>query len=247
MKKAEVISNLNPLFLKGIAHRGLHTDVLTENGLPAFKNAVDHNLAIELDVHVTKDNQLIVCHDSELKRTTGKEGIIEDLTAEQIKKNYKLLDGSEVPTFKEVLDLVKEAVPIVVELKVYNKNYKPLASRLKVELEGIKDKKNFFLISFDPRSIVPFRKSGFMRSLLVTPSHGWTYSLRHLFESVDLDQVMFSSPKVRKYQKKHLVNCWTIQSNQEFDKVFPYIDTATFQRTDADYIVKKLSEKNNLN
>jgi len=246
MKKADVIKNLNPLFLKGIAHRGLHNDKLTENGIPAFKNAIEHNLAIELDVHLTKDGKLIVCHDSELKRTTGKQGIIEDLTVEEIKTNYRLLDGSEVPTFREVLELVKEAVPITVELKVYNKNYKPLASRLKTELKDVRDKKNFFLISFDPRSLIPFRKSGFMRSLLVTPSHGWTYSLRHLFESVDLDQVMFNSPKVQKYHRKNLVNCWTIQSNQEFDKVFPYIDTATFQRTDADYIVDRLSEKNNL-
>ena len=92
MKKADVLKRINPLFLKGIAHRGLHNEKYTENGMLAFKNAIDNNVSFELDVHLTKDNDLIVCHDSELKRTTGKEGIIEDLTVKEIKDKYKLLD-----------------------------------------------------------------------------------------------------------------------------------------------------------
>jgi len=244
MKKSKVIKNLNPLFLQGIAHRGLHTEEFTENGIKAFKNAIDHNLAIELDVHLTKDNKLIVCHDEELKRTTGKEGIIEDLTVQEIKDNYKLLDGGEIPTFKEVLELVNEVVPIVVELKVFRKNYKPLAKKLKEELKDIKDKKNFWLISFDPRSLVPFAHSGYMRSLLVTPSHGWTYSLRNLFESVDLDQKLFESDKVKKYHIHHLVNVWTIQSEEELNRVLPYVDTVTFQHMDYKLVVDALKKKN---
>lgn len=133
----------------------------------AFKNAIDNNVSFELDVHLTKDNDLIVCHDSELKRTTGKEGIIEDLTVEEIKKNYKLLDGSEIPTLKEVMELNNEQVPMVIELKVYRKNYKPLSKRLIKELENIKDKKNYMLISFDPRGLAPMKKTGIVRQLLV--------------------------------------------------------------------------------
>jgi glycerophosphoryl diester phosphodiesterase len=140
MNKQQIKENLNPLFFHGIAHRGLHNKDYTENGLLAFSNALNHLLAIELDVHLTKDNQLIVCHDSELKRTTGKEGIIENLTVKQIKDNYELLDKEKVPTFQEVLSLIKEQIPIVVELKVYQKNYTPLAKRLKEELKDVRSK-----------------------------------------------------------------------------------------------------------
>ena len=63
MNKKVVISKINPLFLNGIAHRGYHNATDTENGLRAFQNALDHNLAIEFDVHLTKDNKLLVCHD----------------------------------------------------------------------------------------------------------------------------------------------------------------------------------------
>ena len=101
MNKKKFISKVNPLFLNGIAHRGLHNQEYTENGLKAFKNALDHNVAIELDVHITKDSGLIVCHDEDLFRTTGKHGIIEDLTVQEIKDNYKLIDGGEVPTFDD--------------------------------------------------------------------------------------------------------------------------------------------------
>lgn len=243
MFKKSLIKRLNPLVLNGIAHRGLHNESLTENGLKAFKNALDNNLAIELDVHLTKDNLLIVCHDESLLRTTGKEGIIEDLTSKEIRENYRLKDGGVVPTFKEVLDLVNEQVPIFVELKVYLKNYKLLAKRLKEELKGIKDKNNIILISFDPRSLFPFFSSGYKRMLLCTPSHGWTYVFRHVFNGMDLDQAMLKEKKYQKCFAHHFVNVWTIETKEQFEAVYPYVDTVTFQNLDYKYVVSRLKEK----
>ena len=63
MNKKKFISQIDPRFLNGIAHRGLHNKDFTENGLKAFKNAIDHDLAFEYDIHLKKDNHLIVCHD----------------------------------------------------------------------------------------------------------------------------------------------------------------------------------------
>ena len=120
-----------------VAHRGLHNSVYTENGLKAFQNAIENGFPFELDIHLTKDGQLVVCHDDDLKRTTGKEGIIEELTLAEIKENYRLLDGGEVPTFQEVLDLNQERRLIVVELKVHKGNYKPLAKAAKATLKQI--------------------------------------------------------------------------------------------------------------
>ncbi|MFA6829527.1 MAG: glycerophosphodiester phosphodiesterase family protein [Bacilli bacterium] len=246
MNKNKVIAKVNPLVLKGIAHRGLHNDEYTENGLKAFQNAIEHNLAFELDVHLTTDDRLIVCHDSSLLRTTGKEGIIEDLSVKEIKDNYRLLDGEEVPTFQEVLNLTEERVPIVVELKVFRKNYKPLAKRVIEELSQIKDKKNIIIISFDPRALVCMKKAGFIRQLLVTTDkeYAWIYHLRFLFESVDLDYRFLDQEKVRKYSKKHFVNIWTIETAEVMEKYFPFCDTMTFQHLDEKEVVGKLSEKN---
>lgn len=237
MTKKRVIASLNPLFFAGIAHRGLHTSAITENGLAAFKNAIEDHFAFELDVHLTTDHKLIVCHDSELKRTTGKEGIIEHLSSEEIRANYRLLDGGVVPTFQEVLELDKEQLPIVVELKVYEKNYKPLAKQLKEELSNIKDTKNIMLISFDPRALFQMKHTGFIRCLLVsTGKYEWIYSLRHFFDGVDLDYKLFEKKRIQRYHKHALVNAWTIDSKEKFDASLPYIDTATFQLMDSDYV-----------
>ena len=242
MNKKKVLLKLNPLFLTGIAHRGLHNDKYTENGMNAFGNAIRHNLPIELDIHLSKDNQLVVCHDEDLKRTTGTSGIIEDLTVEEIKKNYRLLDGGEVPTFIEVLDFVKEQVPLVVELKVFRKNYKELSKKvIEVLKEKVVDKKNFMLISFDPRSLWPLKKLGIIRSLLATRSHEYVYNyFRHSVESVDLDQVLFDEKRIQRYHKRYLVNAWTIQSEEELDRVLPYVDTVTFQHMDDEIVKRKL-------
>ncbi|MGN1295396.1 MAG: glycerophosphodiester phosphodiesterase [Bacilli bacterium] len=248
MKKNKYKSLTHPLILQGICHRGLHNQVDTENGINAFKNALNASMAIELDVHLTKDNELVVFHDSSTLRITKKEGIIEDLTLEEIKNNYRLADNETIPTLKEVLELVNEQVPIVLELKVFRKNYVLLSKRVKEELKIIKDKRNITIISFDPRALVRFKKEGYLRLLLVTEEkkYRWIYHLRHLFEGVDLEYSFLKQKKVQRYCKNHFVNVWTVDNKEVFDKCLPYVDTITFQHMDEQYVKTELSKKNKI-
>ena len=242
MKKKKVLSLINPVFLNGIAHRGLHTKEFTENGMKAFKNAIDHGVAFEFDIHLTKDGELVVCHDENLKRTTGKDGIIEDLTLKEIKE-YRLLDGGEIPTLQEVFDLNNEKVPMVIELKVFRKNYKELAAKAKEAFKNIKDKKNAMIISFDPRSLWPLKKEGFIRSLLVIKSDEYTWFFRHTVESVDLDMNLFEEKRVRRYAKNHFTNAWTIEAEEHLNNMLPNVDTLTFQHIDPKMVEEKLKNK----
>ena len=242
MKKEKAISRINPVFLQGIAHRGLHNEQFTENGLNAFKNAIDHGVAFEFDIHLTKDNELIVCHDEDLVRTTGKPGIIEDLTLQEIRDNYRLLDGEVVPTLQEVLELNNERVPMAIELKVFRKNYKPLAARAKEAFKAIKDKRNVLIISFDPRSLWPFKKSGFIRSLLVAKSDEYTWFFRRTVESVDLEDVLFQEKRVQRYVKNHFTNVWTIENEEQLKAMLPYVDTVTYQYIDSELVKKALAK-----
>lgn len=234
MKKEEIIKSINPLFLKGVAHRGYHNEQYTENGFGAFKNAIDNNFAFELDVHLTKDEKLVVSHDASLKRTTGKEGIIEELTLEEIKSNYHLLDGSEVPTLEEVFEFTKESVPIVVELKPYTKtkNYKILAFKVMDALKEIKDKRNIILISFYPQCLLPFKGSGFIRCLLVDRKNSWSFALRHFFEGVDLEWQLLKEEKYQKVKQNKLVMCWTIENKKDYNEIKDFADSVTFQHFD---------------
>ena len=243
MRKNKTLSKIDPVFLNGIAHRGLHNEKFTENGLKAFQNAIDHGVAFEFDIHLTKDNELVVCHDESLKRTTGKEGIIEDLTLKEIKDNYKLLDGGEIPTLQEVFDLNKERVPMVIELKVFRKNYKELAAKSIEMFKQIKDKKNALIISFDPRSLWPLKHEGFIRSLLVIKSDEYTWFFRHTVESVDLDMNLFEEKRVRRYAKNHFTNVWTIDTEEKLKKYAPMADTVTFQFIDPQVVKKELKKE----
>ena len=239
MTKKKVISKINPLFLNGIAHRGLHNQEYTENGMKAFTNAINHGVAFEYDIHLTKDNELVVCHDESLKRTTGKEGIIEDLTLKEIKENYRLLDGGEIPTLQEVIDLNKNQVPMVIELKVFRKNYKPLAKRFKEYLPQL-NKRDTLIISFDPRSLWPLKGKGFIRQLLVAKSDEYTYPFKCTVESVDLDQKLFDEKRVKRYSKRHFINAWTIENEGQLKAILPYVDTVTFQYMEPEKVKELL-------
>ena len=99
------------------AHRGLHDEKLPENSMAAFRAALDHGYGIELDIHLIKDGTLAVMHDTDMKRTTGREGKITDLTADDL-QNYHLGGTEEtIPTFRQVLDLFAGKAPLIIELK----------------------------------------------------------------------------------------------------------------------------------
>ena len=138
------------------AHRGLHQKpTVPENSLAAFKAAVEKGYAIELDVHLMRDGNIAVIHDSSLKRTAGYDVKIEDLTISDLEK-FKLEESNEkIPTLKQVLELVDGKVPLLVEIKTENN----CAAVTKRTIEILKGYEGEYLIeSFDPRCILWLKK-----------------------------------------------------------------------------------------
>lgn len=138
------------------AHRGLHGNGLPENSMAAFRAALEGGYGIELDLHLLKDGNLAVIHDSLLKRTTGAAGRIEDLTTEEL-KNYHLEGTTEtIPTFREVLELFGGKAPMIVELKPVGGNHAALAQEACRQLEGYTG--SYCIESFDPRCLFWLKK-----------------------------------------------------------------------------------------
>ena len=134
------------LLRRPFAHRGVHDDV-PENSLPAFQKAIELNLGIELDIHLTKDGQLVVFHDDNLVRMTGEDEFIKFLTYGELKA-YKLNNTEyTIPLLTDVLNLVKGKVPILIEIKT-NNDMKKLVPALKNLLDGYKGVT--FIQSFNP-------------------------------------------------------------------------------------------------
>ncbi|PRD42261.1 glycerophosphodiester phosphodiesterase [Phyllobacterium phragmitis] len=113
------MAQLDWLTKRPIAHRGLHdlNDKRWENTLSAFDAAAKAGFAIECDVHLSADGVAIVFHDEDLKRLTGKDGHIHQLTAAQATALHVGGTEDRVPTLREALTLIGGRVPVIIELK----------------------------------------------------------------------------------------------------------------------------------
>jgi len=99
-----------------VGHRGA-AGLAAENSLDSFEQSLKHNVQmVELDVHLSKDNELIVIHDQTLNRTTDTKGKVCELTLEEIKK-AKMKDGQSVPTLNEVINKINGRCGINIEIK----------------------------------------------------------------------------------------------------------------------------------
>ena len=138
-------------------HRGLHQKPqVPENSMAAFKAALDHGYGIEFDLHLLKDGNLAIIHDSSLKRTTGAAGNIEDLTTGELTDYH--LEGTEetIPTFRQVLELYGGKAPLIIELKPFRGNHEALVDAAVAAMEGYEGA--WCMESFDPRCIYVLKK-----------------------------------------------------------------------------------------
>lgn len=142
---------------KPFAHRGLHDEEKPENSLAAFKAAKEKGFGAEFDVHLLKDGTLAVFHDSDLKRMTGKEGIVEDLTADRLQEFH--LSGTEetIPTFDDVLSVFQGGEPLVIELKHHKSNAAALCRAVCERLDSFNGV--YCIESFDPRCVLWLKKN----------------------------------------------------------------------------------------
>lgn len=133
------------------AHRGLHNAQRPENSMAAFRAALEQGFGIEFDLHLLKDGNLGVMHDSSLLRTTGREGKMEELTTAELKQYF--LNGTQetIPEFREILELFDGKAPLIIELKSEGGNAAKLTETAVRQLEGYSGP--YCIESFDPSCI----------------------------------------------------------------------------------------------
>ena len=106
-----------------IAHRGASHDA-PENTLAAMQLAWDQGAdAIEIDLHLSQDGQIVVMHDPDAKRTTGVPGRIAEQTWAALTKldagSWKAprFSGEPIPTLESILATVGAGKRIFIEIK----------------------------------------------------------------------------------------------------------------------------------
>lgn len=150
--------------MKNFAHRGF-SGVYPENTMLAFSKAVELGVdGIELDVHFTKDQKLVIIHDETLIRTSGKKGSTLDYTLDEITKIEANLThpehkGTFIPSFEEYCDFIsKTDVVTNVEIKTDNCYYLGIEEAVKEMIEKYKLTEKVIISSFNWLSVVKFKK-----------------------------------------------------------------------------------------
>ncbi len=228
------------------AHRGLHNrkQGIPENTMAAFRSAVEAGYGIELDVQLTKDSEVVVFHDFDLKRICSVDGAVSDFTYRELSAYPVCGTQERIPRLEDVLELVGGRVPLLVELK-----YKNFGSRICERADALlqKYRGDYVIQSFHPWALRWYRRHrpevcrgqlamNFQRQ--EGHYHPAYFAVRHLllnflgrpdFISYDIrDRDSVSQTLCRK-----LFGCtmagWTVRSQQQLEKAKNHYDAYIFE------------------
>lgn len=117
----EEINNPNSEYVVVISHRGDWRNY-PENSIPAIESAIRMGVDImELDVKMTKDSVLVLCHDQTINRTTNGKGRVSDITYDslmtfRLKRSHGVTtDTLRMPTLRHALLCCKDRVLVNVD------------------------------------------------------------------------------------------------------------------------------------
>lgn len=147
-----------------VAHRG---DVRSapENTMPAFHNALEAGAdAIELDVRLTRDGQLVVFHDWSLKRTSNGNGPVNHYTLKELQSLDvgswfgPAFQGEHPPALDEVFESLPRSYLLNVEMKVIIKGMRLIAQRVAETIARHRRWGSTLVASFNPVALHHLRK-----------------------------------------------------------------------------------------
>lgn len=236
---------LNQNFIQTpIAHRGLHGESVSENSMQAFRLAIEKGYAIEIDLHLLKDGELVVVHDANLRRVTGKDVEVSTLTSKDLESYPLTLNGEIIPTFSEFLALVDGQVPVLIEIKASNGFNPEICDKLIDALRDYPAKSKIALQSFNPYVVEYLKRNTdeYSVGLLATREYPFSairnYVLRtlKLYKRIHADFISYNVNylpyrKVSKIKRRgHKVLAWTINTPEKLSKARTYADNIIFEK-----------------
>ena len=154
--------------MKFWAHRGC-SQRYPENTLTAFERAAELNkhglTGIELDIQLTKDQQMVVCHDERVDRTTDGIGNIRDFTLQELSCLH-IATGTpkaeHIPTAEEVFDLllpyIKAGLFVNIEIKNNVYHYPGIEQKVVAFIQERGIEENIVYSSFYTKSLEEVHK-----------------------------------------------------------------------------------------
>ncbi|MGO5052548.1 glycerophosphodiester phosphodiesterase family protein [Lachnospiraceae bacterium LCP25S3_G4] len=231
-----------------IAHRGCHSSqpAIPENSMPAFKGALKEHLAIELDVHLTKDKQVVVFHDDTLQRMCRVNKRIEHMTLEELGHLHLLHTDEKIPLFEDILSYIDGRVPLLIELKLPARD-----TALCYYVNKILQNYNgpYMIQSFNSLALCWFKKNapailrGQLSSNLTAKESTEPYLLRFAvkyllfniwvkpdFISYKLSDIHNLSVYLNQHFYKVPIAVWTIRNKESFDLAYNNYNMVIFEK-----------------
>ena len=178
--------------VKNFAHRGFSGNY-PENTMLAFRKAVETEGCdgIELDVHLSKDGEIVIIHDERVDRTcVNNTGLVKDMTLEELQKcdvSFKFAGQCEpqyIPTLREYFELVKDTHIVTnIEIKTSNYEYHGIEQKVYdlIMEYGLKDK--IIISSFNHftikrmKEVCPDMKCGLLTETWMIDAGAYTKNL----------------------------------------------------------------------
>nr|WP_313291434.1 glycerophosphodiester phosphodiesterase [Rhizobium rhizoryzae] len=224
-----------------VAHRGYHDQnkKVWENTLSAFSRAVEAGFAIECDIQLSSDSVPMVFHDHTLERLCGIAGDVREKSAAELGLLSVGGTGDKVPRLRQMLELGKGKVPLVIELKGRTEEDDDGFAEAVLEvLEGYQGK--VALMSFDHHLLFALKKAGSPFPV------GLTAEGNDPDKFFEHDDAMQAGPDFISYHWAHLPNSfvgaqrsrgipvitWTVRDENARAHTYTHADQMTFEGFD---------------
>ena len=215
--------------MKIIAHRGF-SGVYPENTMLAFRKAIEIGAdGIELDVHLSKDGQVMIIHDEALKRTTGLDGVISDYTRAELEKisagktKNDEFGFTPIPSLEEYLAFMAEHKDKFtnIELKTAPVYYPEIEEKTLELVRKFDLEKNIIYSSFNWLSIERMQRLGTISETGLLFSGMKLYNQAHIIRSLGINYFHpdfndLTDEIVKSYlDNKVGLNVWTVNEIED--------------------------------
>ncbi|MEM2842428.1 MAG: glycerophosphodiester phosphodiesterase family protein [Candidatus Bathyarchaeia archaeon] len=216
-----------------IAHRGA-SGYAPENTLISFLKAIELKAdAVECDVHLSKDGVPIVIHDEKLNRTTDGKGYVKDYSLKELKSlnaGYKTrffdkFKGEKIPTLREVLEVCRNKIGVVIEVKNGPFFYKGIEDKIVNLIKELDVGEQVIISAFDHSTIKRIKN---LNKDLVTavifsgcPVKPTLDCLLAYANGLHFEWCYLKPSVIEEVEKDDLfINVWTVNNEENIRKMF---------------------------
>lgn len=216
-----------------IAHRGF-SGKYPENTMLAFEKAIEAAAdGAELDVHFTKDGEIVVIHDERIDRTTDAKGFVVDFTYEELSKfdasaGFAGVYGfNKIPTLREYFELVKPVDGFItnIELKTSENEYPGIEKAVMELIDEFQLEDRIIISSFNHYSVMrakavnPRIQCGFLES-------SWIYNFGEYTKTRNVECVhprfnSLNEESVAEIKSNSIrINTWTVNEEEDVERLY---------------------------